>query len=408
MMIALTPRIPICRTAQYFNPHFRKGSDRAAAIYRMPGKYFNPHFRKGSDGVGTVVPLDANYFNPHFRKGSDYMGQRVQWWVWHFNPHFRKGSDQAYGADRGAVGNFNPHFRKGSDWFSDSRSAAHHYFNPHFRKGSDSYSHPHADFTNISIHTSAREVTSGWSCRPALWEFQSTLPQGKWRPYEYIRSGTDANFNPHFRKGSDYPVRNIPASPDNFNPHFRKGSDAVILHLHVCPTISIHTSAREVTSVQQGLRYHIQQFQSTLPQGKWLISFPSFPMIYIFQSTLPQGKWQIFDFLSQIVKYISIHTSAREVTRYPIQSSLKRTFQSTLPQGKWRLLAVDSGNLPWFQSTLPQGKWQTARRERQRLQSFQSTLPQGKWPCAVMAYVDTNDFNPHFRKGSDTSRWLLL
>ena len=71
MMIALTPRIPICRTAQYFNPHFRKGSDRAAAIYRMPGKYFNPHFRKGSDGVGTVVPLDANYFNPHLRKGSD-------------------------------------------------------------------------------------------------------------------------------------------------------------------------------------------------------------------------------------------------------------------------------------------------------------------------------------------------
>ena len=55
MMIALTPRIPICRTAQYFNPHFRKGSDRAAAIYRMPGKYFNPHFRKGSDYMGQRV-----------------------------------------------------------------------------------------------------------------------------------------------------------------------------------------------------------------------------------------------------------------------------------------------------------------------------------------------------------------
>ena len=136
MMIALTPRIPICRTAQYFNPHFRKGSDRAAAIYRMPGKYFNPHFRKGSDGVGTVVPLDANYFNPHFRKGSD--------------------------------------------WFSDSRSAAHHYFNPHFRKGSDSYSHPHADFTNISIHTSAREVTEVFLSKMIITKFQSTLPQGKW------------------------------------------------------------------------------------------------------------------------------------------------------------------------------------------------------------------------------------
>ena len=180
MMIALTPRIPICRTAQYFNPHFRKGSDRAAAIYRMPGKYFNPHFRKG----------------------SDYMGQRVQWWVWHFNPHFRKGSDQAYGADRGAVGNFNPHFRKGSDWFSDSRSAAHHYFNPHFRKGSDSYSHPHADFTNISIHTSAREVTEVFLSKMIITKFQSTLPQGKWQMGNDEKK-ISADFNPHFRKGSD-------------------------------------------------------------------------------------------------------------------------------------------------------------------------------------------------------------
>ena len=27
MMIALTPRIPLCRTAQYINPHLREGSD---------------------------------------------------------------------------------------------------------------------------------------------------------------------------------------------------------------------------------------------------------------------------------------------------------------------------------------------------------------------------------------------
>ena len=159
MMIALTPRIPICRTAQYFNPHFRKGSDRAAAIYRMPGKYFNPHFRKGSD------------------------------------------------------------------WFSDSRSAAHHYFNPHFRKGSDSYSHPHADFTNISIHTSAREVTEVFLSKMIITKFQSTLPQGKWRRY------TASARLPH-----------------DFNPHFRKGSDFCPTGIEVSyPTISIHTSAREVT-----------------------------------------------------------------------------------------------------------------------------------------------------------------
>ena len=138
MMIALTPRIPICRTAQYFNPHFRKGSD----------------------GVGTVVPLDANYFNPHFRKGSDYMGQRVQWWVWHFNPHFRKGSDVRTATVEIKRINFNPHFRKGSDrklqW-------------PDRRPG-------------ISIHTSAREVTiTNPTAFNSLPWFQSTLPQGKWR-----------------------------------------------------------------------------------------------------------------------------------------------------------------------------------------------------------------------------------
>ena len=181
MMIALTPRIPICRTAQYFNPHFRKGSDRAAAIYRMPGKYFNPHFRKGSDGVGTVVPLDANYFNPHFRKGSDYMGQRVQWWVWHFNPHFRKGSDR-WGMMRKTI-------------------------------------------TTISIHTSAREVTAVWvyQVRNGC-EFQSTLPQGKWQPI-YWEILLILYFNPHFRKGSDSDSNHGDQQVFHFNPHFRKGSD---------------------------------------------------------------------------------------------------------------------------------------------------------------------------------------
>ena len=137
MMIALTPRIPICRTAQYFNPHFRKGSDRAAAIYRMPGKYFNPHFRKGSDrgvfikddnyqisihtsarevtkyGKKAIYHLDD--FNPHFRKGSDSVGRRVELLQAYFNPHFRKGSDQGGDKSSPNCDNFNPHFRKGSD-----------------------------------------------------------------------------------------------------------------------------------------------------------------------------------------------------------------------------------------------------------------------------------------------------
>ena len=78
------------------------------------------------------------------------------------------------------------------------------YFNPHFRKGSDDYLISSEWLSkNISIHTSAREVTGSTpemckgsgisihtSAREVTWstggdgackEFQSTLPQGKWR-----------------------------------------------------------------------------------------------------------------------------------------------------------------------------------------------------------------------------------
>ena len=57
---------------------------------------------------------------------------------------------------------------------------------------------------------------------------------------------------------------------------------------------------------------------------------------------------------------ISIHTSAREVTEYMIVH----------PKREWISI-------------------HTSARE--------------VTACAVMAYVDTNDFNPHFRKGSDQS-----
>ena len=56
------------------------------------------------------------------------------------------------------------------------------YFNPHFRKGSDDYLISSEWLSkNISIHTSAREVTWSTGGDGACKEFQSTLPQGKWR-----------------------------------------------------------------------------------------------------------------------------------------------------------------------------------------------------------------------------------
>ena len=78
---------------------------------------------------------------------------------------------------------------------------------------------------------------------------------------------------------------------NDFNPHFRKGSDAVILHLHVCPTISIHTSAREVTERERD------------PEGEGHIS------IHTSAREVTAGKVKI-----PVRDTISIHTSAREVT----------------------------------------------------------------------------------------------
>ena len=119
-------------------------------------------------------------------------------------------------------------------------------FNPHFRKGSDPLDCDFSRFNEISIHTSAREVTSADVQRGFDNQFQSTLPQGKWL-YETDFARWFCYFNPHFRKGSDEKVciciaQALPFQstlPQGkwlnrrlfllfwvyFNPHFRKGSD---------------------------------------------------------------------------------------------------------------------------------------------------------------------------------------
>ena len=114
-------------------------------------------------------------------------------------------------------------------------------------------------------------------------------------------------FNPHFRKGSDdrcicYVVEN-----KYFNPHFRKGSDISRGGVSYSGSISIHTSAREVTHALQNI-IQFWWFQSTLPQGKWLLQTKEGVRLEIFQSTLPQGKWlQYFTKTSVYFYEISIN-----------------------------------------------------------------------------------------------------
>ena len=122
--------------------------------------------------------------------------------------------------------NFNPHFREGSDSSFFSSSSNHFYFNPHFREGSDFQTVlPISQQLTISIHTSAREVT--------------------FRTGYHFRYSSD--FNPHFREGSDKNGQGVWLVRNDFNPHFREGSDFKTNFNVVITTISIHTSAREVT-----------------------------------------------------------------------------------------------------------------------------------------------------------------
>ena len=102
-----------------------------------------------------------------------------------------------------SIQNFNPHFRKGSDTRKGVYFIRNKNFNPHFRKGSDIKSRGCGMHWRISIHTSAREVTS---------------PRCQSAP-------SVCNFNPHFRKGSDDAICIYLHLFRNFNPHFRKGSD---------------------------------------------------------------------------------------------------------------------------------------------------------------------------------------
>ena len=143
------------------------------------------------------------YFNPHFRKGSDRTSGSISAWKCHFNPHFRKGSDTTERPQGIIFPNFNPHFRKGSD-------------SPIERKGGDpcrfqstlpqgKWPLPFLFCTGKSWFQST--LPQGKWLTPLVTAlvpivFQSTLPQGKWRGGS--RKGKSwCNFNPHFRKGSD-------------------------------------------------------------------------------------------------------------------------------------------------------------------------------------------------------------
>ena len=120
------------------------------------------------------------------------------------------------------------------------------------------------------------------------------------------------NFNPHFRKGSDKITVWINTAKHNFNPHFRKGSDGnLILHL---------------------------------------------PIHFYFNPHFRKGSDLDF-FQDSFCLWISIHTSAREVTCL-VWNPVSRQwyFNPHFRKGSDRVTEMWNRNKYKFQSTLPQGK----------------------------------------------------
>ena len=123
----------------------------------------------------------SDYFNPHFRKGSDCSDCSGILQLLYFNPHFRKGSDDAFPSQTTQKTSFQSTLPQGK-WLHNANTDIKKAISIHTsaREVTDPIGYsPRSD--RISIHTSAREVTGfGWFGFAERDRFQSTLPQGKW------------------------------------------------------------------------------------------------------------------------------------------------------------------------------------------------------------------------------------
>ena len=147
-----------------------------------------------------------------------------------------------------------------------------------------------SDKEEISIHTSAREVTSVRTQNTVELSISIHTSAREVTEDDGTHGSDHNNFNPHFRKGSDVwcgipsagsgisihtSAREVTSGgecaevfPDNFNPHFRKGSDRQdipheIRNQHFNPHFRKGSDTFRMICSR-----HIWIFQSTLPQGK--------------------------------------------------------------------------------------------------------------------------------------------
>ena len=165
-------------------------------------------------------------------------------------------------------------------------------FNPHSHKGSDYTESYFGNVVPISIHTPTRGVTYVPDTNNSNEIFQSTLPQGEW-PWtvlrmsdflpisihtptrgvtgDYIKAGDILLFQSTLPQGEWRLSNRRSYGRMYFNPHSHKGSDVFLDSVIEVKDISIHTPTRGVTETSSHMWLLSGQFQSTLPQGEWLV-----------------------------------------------------------------------------------------------------------------------------------------
>ena len=144
--------------------------------------------------------------------------------------------------------------------------------------------------------------------------------------------------------------------------------------------ISIHTSAKEVTSSFVIALSSVPDFNPHFREGSDVPGSPYPRSQWQFQSTLPRRKWRSQGTRLQSTGSISIHTSAKEVTkRIEILQRDLFDFNPHFREGSDICKEVTPEKKSKFQSTLPRRKWRIVWEMSVRYFRFQSTLPRRKW-----------------------------
>ena len=188
----------------------------------------------------------------------------------------------------------------------------------------------------ISIHTSAREVTvRSQQERTICSVFQSTLPQGKWL-WDGYRDRRRKIFQSTLPQGK-WPAA-IGAVTFLLSISIHTSAREVTewaSFSDLIKNISIHTSAREVTCCVDSKGCRSQHFNPHFRKGSDLRQLPILPCNHHFNPHFRKGSDGLRGTCKRHYKHFNPHFRKGSDGKSGLCPECYKKFQSTLPQGKW-------------------------------------------------------------------------